>query len=237
MKNKIEIFKNKALIKHANKFDYSLVFFKNIKDYISIICPEHGVFKQRVDVHLKGDGCKKCYLTKRGIIDRLTQNEFLLKAKEMHGETYNYDATIYIKHNEVLDIICKTHGSFKQQAQSHLNGAGCPICRESKGERNIREFLLENNIKFIRQHKFPNCRNMRPLPFDFYLPQNNICIEYHGIQHYEPVKYFGGNNRFINQEINDRIKLNYCIDNNINLIIVKYNENHYDSLNNFFVKK
>jgi hypothetical protein len=224
MKEKILKFKEKGLIKHDGKYDYSLVFFNNIKDSIKIICPEHGLFEQRVDIHLKGEGCKKCYLTKRGVGGRLNNNDFILKAKLIHGDTYNYSNTLYIKNNEYLTINCLIHGEFKQLAQSHLNGSGCPICKESKGEREIRKYLTVNQIKYIRQHKFIDCRDIRPLPFDFYLPDNNICIEYHGIQHYEPVKYFGGDERFIIQQKRDNIKKEYCQNNNIRLIIIKFNE-------------
>jgi len=66
-------------------------------------------------------------------------------------------------------------------SNSQLNGKGCPTWNESKGERKIKIFLKDNNIKFISQKRFNNCRNKYTLPFDFYLPEYNICIEYNGI--------------------------------------------------------
>lgn len=93
------------------------------------------------------------------------------------------------------------------------------------GERNIREILLENNQTFEEQYKFQDCKNIRPLPFDFYLPDKNICIEYQGRQHYMAVDYFGGVDSFNKQQYNDNIKRQYCTENNIELVEIPYTEN------------
>lgn len=79
-------------------------------------------------------------------------------------------------------------------------------------------WLNNNGIHFIREYKIEECKNVRPLPFDFYLPDTNILIEYDGIQHYDK------DNRFYSEqlEINDNIKTNYCIDNKIKLIRIPY---------------
>ena len=236
MEDKIEKFKDENKLRYDNKYDYSLVIFKNIKDNIKISCPIHGVFEQRVDVHNKGTGCKKCYLIERGNNSRLTTEDFIKRALLIHGNKYNYKDTKYSKNSEFLNIHCNEHGIFNQLAGSHLHGSGCPICKESKGEREIRLYLEENNIKFIPQNKFPNCKNKRPLPFDFYLPDYNLCIEYNGIQHYEPVKYFGGKNRLEKQQYNDLIKAKYCCDNNINLLRIPFDGDIIYSLKNFLVK-
>ena len=96
---------------------------------------------------------------------------------------------------------------------------------ESIGERMISEYMNLNNINFERQKKFKNCRHKKRLSFDFYLPDSNICIEYNGIQHYEPVEHFGGQDRFKNQLLHDNIKREYCENNNIKLIIIiRYDE-------------
>jgi hypothetical protein len=105
----------------------------------------------------------------------------------------------------------------------HLSGKGCSICNESKGEKLIYNFLVNNNIKFVKQKRFLDCKNVHTLPFDFYLPDYNVCIEYNGEQHYNPVKYFGGIKSFNLQKINDNIKSNYCLQNNIKLIIINKN--------------
>ena len=79
------------------------------------------------------------------------------------------------------------------------------------------------------------CKNILPLPFDFYLPDYNICIEYNGRQHYEPIKKWGGVDSLNEIKKRDKIKMEYCKLNNIPLIIIKYNDivlNKLKKLNN-----
>ena len=136
-----------------------------------------------------------------------------------HGDKYNYSKVIYNNNKTKVVISCPRHGDFKQAPNNHItNKQGCPICKESKGEIQVRKYLTENNIKFMTQYKFSNCRYKNPLPFDFYLPNYNICIEYNGMQHFKPVKIFGGVKAFKQQKIRDGIKSNYCLVNNIKLI-------------------
>ena len=120
-------------------------------------------------------------------------------------------------------ITCPSHGDFKQKIRSHIyDKTGCPYCSESKGEREINNYLIENKINFIRQKKFDGCINKFKLPFDFYLPDLNLCIEYDGEQHFEINDYFGGKEGFEKVKINDGIKNSYCENNGINLIRIPY---------------
>ena len=81
--------------------------------------------------------------------------------------------------------------------------------------------LNENNIQYNHQKIFQDCKHIRPLPFDFYLLNYNICIEYQGKQHYEPIEYFGGQKSFENQVLRDNIKKQYCKEHNIPVYNVK----------------
>ena len=72
------------------------------------------------------------------------------------------------------------------------------------------------------EHIFRDCKNKRVLPFDFYIYDYNITIEYQGIQHYSPIEFFGGHDALEYVKLNDSIKLNYCKNNNINLILLNY---------------
>ncbi|WP_075810135.1 hypothetical protein [Clostridium perfringens] len=100
----------------------------------------------------------------------------------------------------------------------------CPICSESKGERTIRSYLEKNNINFEQEYRFEYCKHKRGLPFDFYISNYNLCIEYDGEQHYKPKDFFGGEESFkITQKI-DKIKNKFCINNNINLLRIPYHE-------------
>lgn len=102
----------------------------------------------------------------------------------------------------------------------HTMSCGCLY--KSKGEMYIEEVLKENNINYIPQKRFDDCRNKKTLPFDFYLPDNNVCIEYDGSQHFSPVEYWGGEKRYNDLKINDEIKNQYCKDKGINLIRIPY---------------
>ncbi len=90
------------------------------------------------------------------------------------------------------------------------------------GESLVEKYLIENNIQYIYQKKFEDCRNILELPFDFYLTEKNICIEFDGIQHSQSVEYYGGEEAFASRIVRDNIKTKYCIDNNIKLIRIPH---------------
>jgi hypothetical protein len=122
----------------------------------------------------------------------------------------------------------------------NLLNRGCPQCNNSNGERIIYEYLETNNIKFMLQYKFDDCKSKKSLPFDFAIFDNNnlkCLIEYQGQQHYEPIKYFGGVKKFEETKKRDQIKLNYCLQNNIPFLCIPYTEfNNIEAiLNNFLL--
>jgi hypothetical protein len=209
---------------HKDKYDYSLVDYKNAKTKIKIICPKHGIFEITSRQHLNGVNCGVCERNRISFSQRKTNDEFIRQSKSTHGDIYDYSLVNYSKANTPVTIICKKHGKFNQIPRTHIQGSGCPICKESKGEREIRLWLIKNGIQFISQHKFPNCKNIKPLPFDFYLPHYNMCIEYQGEQHYTNKNLFGGKNRLNYIKTNDEIKLNYCLINNLDLCTISYKE-------------
>ncbi len=211
-------FIEKAKKIHSDKYDYSLVNYINNITNIKIICQEHGAYKQLPNNHLRGANCPKC--SSRFI----NTDYFINKANFIHENKYDYSLTKYSGALEKIEIICNKHGIFNQIASVHLSGCGCPQCYESKGETAIVKYLSKNNINFIREKKFDNCKNKRYLPFDFYLPDYNLLIEYDGKQHFESINYFGGDDAFIKRKNNDEIKNKFCIDNNIPLLRIKYDE-------------
>lgn len=96
-------------------------------------------------------------------------------------------------------------------------------CLKSGGELKIRQILQKLSINFIEQKTFDNLRGReRFLSFDFYLPDKQICIEFQGKQHYQPIEYFGGNKQFTTQQYYDQLKKDYCLNNNIKLIEIPY---------------
>ena len=223
----INSFKKKANNIHGNKYDYSNVIYVDDKSKISINCLKHGVFEQSPNNHLSGSGCPTC--AKENKFNNTKR--FIYRSNKIHGNKYDYSLVNYVNNKTKVSIICNKHGIFEQKPNDHLSGIGCPRCNQSKGEFIVENFLRKNNIKYNYQHYFTNCKRIRKLFFDFYLPEQNTCIEYDGKQHYEPNKYFGGIEYFEKCKERDKIKNNFCKENNINLIRIKYNENIEEKLN------
>ncbi|MDR0676616.1 MAG: DUF723 domain-containing protein, partial [Elusimicrobiota bacterium] len=95
---------------HNNKYNYSLVEYKNQNSIIKIICPIHGEFLQQAGIHLQGHGCPKCANEKNGLLKRLTQEEFIEKANKVHNNKYNYSLVNYETAFDNIKIICPVHG-------------------------------------------------------------------------------------------------------------------------------
>lgn len=207
----------KCVGKHGNKYDYSLVNYEKSDSLIEIKCKTHGIFKQKATNHLNdGNGCPKCY-NKNNPSDT---KKFITDSKKKHGDRYDYSMVNYENAKKPVIIICKKHGKFEQTPTHHKSGQGCPICKSSKGENKVYKILSENNILFEHHSKLKNSK----LEFDFYLSELNIAIEYDGIQHFKPINHFGGISAFKEQQRRDSDKNQYCIDNNIKLIRIPYNE-------------
>ena len=118
----------------------------------------------------------------------LTQDQFIEKAKAIHGNKYDYSKVNYINGETKVIITCIEHGDFLQQPHPHVNQRqGCPICKASRGELIIREILDKHNILFETQFKFSEYPR---LEYDFYLPGVNIVVGLHGRQHYERIPFF-----------------------------------------------
>lgn len=224
--NTIE-FINKAKRIHNNNYDYSKVNYINSHKKIIIICPIHGEFTQKPNNHLSGQGCCQCSKIINSNNKILKAKElFITKANKIHNKRYDYSLANYINSRSKINIICDKHGIFEQKVNSHLNGHGCPKCNTSKGELRIEEYLIKHNITYEYQKKFNDCKNHnnRNLKFDFYLPNQNILIEYDGKQHYKPIKYFGGEKTFKIIKEYDNIKNEYVNNKNIKLIRISYND-------------
>lgn len=204
-------FRKRAIKIHNGKYKYYEMETIGTNDKITINCLLHGDYIQNVGHHLAGHGCPKCARNKP-----LTTEEFIAKAKKIHGDKWIYDDTKYIRHNEYVAIKCPEHGIFLQTPNAHLCGQGCPICKESKMESELRGLFIDNNINFKTQYIFEDIVNINSLPFDFFLPEYNVVIECQGIQHFCNVAYFG--NQFEEQLKRDLIKNEKCNEKNILLL-------------------
>jgi hypothetical protein len=215
-----EEFIKKANKKHNNKYDYNKVDYKNIETKVIIICKKHGEFLQTPHSHLKGFGCYKCGGTKR-----LTTEEFIEKAKKVHGDKYNYSKVDYNGRTKSVKIICKEHGEFVQKPRDHLDGCGCQICGNSRGEN-----LLINILGELYGKEFCKKRadfNINPetgskLEYDCYCEELKIAVEYQGLQHYKyPNKYHKTKEEFKDQINRDNIKRKNSKEHGIKLIEIK----------------
>jgi very-short-patch-repair endonuclease len=152
---------------------------------------------------------------------KLATEQFIEKAKKVHGNKYDYSLTEYNNSRNLVEIICPVHGSFWQMPHTHINrGHGCPKCSESQGEKKIRIFLESNNINYEYQKSFNKCRNKRQLYFDFYLPEYNYLIEFDGKQHYGLVEFWTDN--YEDTQTNDKIKNEFARENGIYLLRIPY---------------
>jgi len=233
--NTNEDFIKKAKEIYGNKYDYSLVEYKNSRTKVKIICPEHGVFLITPQNFLYNKtGCYKCSIEQK----TLSKIDFINNANQIHNNKYDYSLVEYKNSRTKVKIICPEHGVFIQLPNLHIHKqTGCPKCNSSKNERLIERILIENNIFFETQKKFDNCKNKRELPFDFYLPDFNLCIEYDGEQHFKSISYFGGDEKFIETKKHDEIKTNFCLENNINLLRIRYDENLLEKIFEYFSHK
>lgn len=183
---------------------------------------------------LSGHGCPMCEFKKNADNKRKSHEDYVKElinvnqTIEVLGEYINYMTPILHK--------CKKCNHEWDVDPAHtIRGQGCPMCNESRGERCISQWLDNCNIKHIPQYRFENCRDKYSLPFDFYLPQHNLCIEYNGRQHYEPIDFFGGEDAFKIRQRHDQIKKNYCRNNGVGLLCISYQQDIEEELNKFLL--
>lgn len=177
----------------------------------------------------KGSRCPKCvdygtsYTTedfKQTIYD-LVGDEYEVVSEYINAHTY-----INIKH-------VKCNNTYPVRPCDFKDGNRCPYCKRSTGEEAIIKFLEENKIAYKPQYKFKDCKDKNPLPFDFAILENQevkYLIEFDGLQHFEPIEYFGGQESFEKQKLHDKIKEEYAKNENIPLIRINKIEDIKDRL-------
>ena len=120
---KTDVFIDKAKLVHGNRYDYSLIVDCNIRNKFKIKCNIHGVFEQRGDAHLSGQGCGKC-----GKSVLKTTKDFIYDANIIHNNKYEYSYINYVNCKTPININCPIHGIFIQTPDNHISGHGCPKC-------------------------------------------------------------------------------------------------------------
>ena len=209
-------FIREAQLIHDNRYDYSKVEYVNNKTKVCIICPDHGEFWQIPSDHLNGKGCPQC----AGNV-RCDKDTFVEKAKHIHNDRYVYSKVQYVNSHTKICIICPEHGEFWQTPNNHLNGNGCPLCKNRKiGDvlRDTVEGFIEksnelNEITDCLKILSPQQRNreiLRNREIDIYIPSIKLGIEYNGLRWHS--EEFGKDHRY------HLDKLNKCNEQGIRLI-------------------
>ena len=202
--------------------------FKNVFMYIEYICPKHGIQKKCLDSMIRGkEKCFFCSYEERAL-NQMHSIEYVKSTIEsfnnnklLNPEDYIgvFEKNLSIECGECGDIYVTSFDSY-----IHKNCTRCHRCskRESDGEFRIRKFLEKYEIYFEQEKKFEDCKAKKALPFDFYLPDYNLIVEFDGQNHYFDIGY-GTHERTI---LYDKIKNQYCKDKNINLLRIPYWEGH-----------
>lgn len=198
---------------------------------VDILCKKcNNIFKMTPNDFKNGYRCPYCAGNKKKDTNTFKKEIFNLVGNEYEvlSEYKNTNSKVLLKHNKCNTEWWTTPNSF-------LNGNHrCPYCKRSIGEEKIKNWLKDNNIKFVEQYKFNDCKYYKVLPFDFYLEEYNLLIEFDGIQHFQPIKNFGGEKEFKIQQKRDIIKNNYCNKHDIQLLRINYNQ--LDNINNIMIK-
>ena len=209
--------------------------FINMNTYASHRCKIHDYIWDVVPSSImRGTGCPICGKEKQ--VKARTKTPEIFR-KELHAISPDIVCLQeYTKALEKINVKCLKCGhKWDTLPINLLRGSKCPNCNKSNGENIIYDWLMDNGIEFIPQKRFENCRDKRTLPFDFYLPKYNTCIEYDGEQHDRPIDWFGGIRKFEYLKKHDNIKNQYCKDNNINLLRISYKDDIQLKLNSLFI--
>lgn len=231
-----ETFIEKAIKIHGDLYDYSFVEYTTSDCIIKIICnkDDHQVFEQSAGHHLQGQGCKKCAYEKYSGTNRLSQDDFIKKALEVHGDKYDYSITKYINSDTNINVICKknNHGIFTIRPDGFLDKGGCKLCVNKSEGKVYDELIKKYNIQ--KQFKPKWCKNEitnKYLPFDFVIEDYKIIIEVDGEQHFRQVR-----NWLSPEEMHKRdlYKMNCANNNNYSIIRIYQPDvysNKYDWVN------
>lgn len=168
-----EEFVNKAQSRHGDKYRYDDVEYGGTREEVAIVCSKHGTFRQRPNDHLSGRGCASCAIEN----SRLTNDEFIEKAKSVHGDKYDYSKSEYVNQQTKVVVICDDHGEFLQTPNNHLHGRGCPRCAGTQMQNDINDYINSLGLETI----FNDRSEISPHELDIYVPEKRIAVELHGL--------------------------------------------------------
>ena len=191
-----------------------------------------NIYKVKPNSFLQGRRCPKCFGN-----DKKADNLFKKEVSNLVGDDYtfldsyvNNHTKIRVKHNEC------GHVYYVAPTEFISHNTRCPYCNIPKGEDLINKILISLDIKHEYQKTFNDLRDTQLLSYDFYIPDQNILIEYQGQQHYEPVDYFGGKDKFKIQQKHDKLKSDYAKNHGYTLIAVPYTEDTFSKIKKYLFK-
>lgn len=176
------------------------------------------IFEMTPKDFLSGNKCSHCFKNKNKTTEEFNKEvEELGEGKyTLQSEYKNNRIKVSIHHSECGSDYLVTPKDF-------LRGNRCPICKQSKGERKVESVLKSKEVEYEIQKVYEDLKvRGKYLPFDFYLPNENLLIEYDGIQHFKEVPYFGGAKKLKDQQRRDNLKNKYAEYNGIKLIRIPY---------------
>lgn len=217
--------------------DYELITsrneFTNTTMNVRYRCKKHGEQDSTIDNIFAGHGCLGCKYEKWSNDARYNQDYVETYINSINNNKLLNKNDYESSHVKNLKILCGVCGknvfttSFDSYKNKGINACHeCVNCRCSKTELKIHQILVKNGIYYISEKTFPDCRNIRPLMFDFYIPKYNLLIEYDGEGHYLE-KFYANRCKDIKSALletqkRDKIKTDYCIKNNIPLLRIPY---------------
>lgn len=187
-----EQFIEKARATHGERYDYSTSEYVDSETPITIICRDHGPFRQKPLQHANiGQGCRLCQIDGY----KLTSERFIERVAGRYEVSYDYSALPrFVLATDRITVLCPAHGPFEAHSRAHLEGrAGCPDCTGSgsRFEREIRRHLDDDGIRFETQWGDPSLRDKGRLRFDFMLPESRTLIEFDGAFHFRAIQMPG----------------------------------------------
>ena len=226
-------FIKRAIEKHGDAYNYSKTVFTGMHKPIIVICNKHNeeFTQSKAQNHLENEfNCPTCLQNRYNEhteSTRLSIDEVKKKIKEIHGDFIEViDFKNYTGVESKILFRCNRfdwHNDFYSSVHSATGkeGSGCPICKMSKGQREIILILNRKGISHETEKYFKELGKKR---FDIFINDLNLIIEYNDRQHYIPVEPFGGEKALERTQKSDKLKKQYCIDNNINYEVIRYDE-------------
>lgn len=159
-----QIFLEKAIEKHGQKYDYSKVEYRGTHKKVIIICRHHGEFTQTPSGHLSSKGCNKCRIQKTS-----SKEEFIRKANDIHDNKYDYHLVQYVNNDTPVTVICHHHGPFETRPRSHTSSkSGCPKCWSKSDLNPLDRSVAKFGDKFVYSESEIVCKKHGTTGYNIY---------------------------------------------------------------------